>query len=176
MAYLGRLGRLLVIYVKTFAFVVFLITVAYLVFSTPSYNYKECLPLNPRRSNIHTLCKSVLDGNKRVTAYASQYAWCRRSDYISEDYYISTLSNVSKCSNFLSKNGYLSHEITAEERSFPLAFSITIHENVEQVMSLVLDSVLRVTVANQPYPCYHQGSPLVIGRKADVADLSLIHI
>jgi len=135
MAYLGHLGRMLVIYVKTFAFVLFLCTVAYLVFSTPSYNDKECLPLNPRRSNIQRLCKSVVDGNKKVTNYASQFAWCRRSDVMSEDYYVSMLSNASsECSNFLSKNGYLSYEITAEERSFPLAFSVLIHENIEQVM------------------------------------------
>jgi len=134
MAYLGRLGRLLVIYMQTFAFVLFLIVVVYLVFSTPSYNDKECLPLNPRRSNIEHLCKSVLDGHKKVTAYASQFAWCRRSDFTSEDYYISRLSNASAgCNDFLSKNGYLSYKITAEERSFPLAFSIMIHENIEQV-------------------------------------------
>jgi len=137
MAYLGRLGRLLVIYVKLFAFVLFLIAVAYLVFSTPSYNKKECLPLNPRHSNIQRLCKSVMEGNKKVTAYASQFAWCRRSDYLSEDYYISTLSNASsECNDFLSKKGYLSYEITAEERSFPLAFSILVHENIEQVRSM----------------------------------------
>ena len=135
MAYLGRLGRLLVIYVKTFAFVVFLCTVAYLVLSTPSYNDKECLPLDPRRSNIQRLCKSVFDGKKKVTDYASQFAWCRRSDVILEDYYVSMLSNAtSECSSFLSKNGYLSYKITDEERSFPIAFSILIHENVEQVM------------------------------------------
>ena len=136
MAYLGQLGRLLVIYVKTFAFVLFLCTVAYLVFSTPSYNDKECVPLDPRRSSIQRLCKSVLDGNKKVTAYASQFSWCRRSDSISEDYYISTLSNASsECNNFLLKHGYMSYEdVTTEERNFPLAFSILIHENVEQVM------------------------------------------
>jgi len=139
MAYLGRLGRLLIIYVKTFAVALFLITVVYLVFSTPSYNNKECLPLNQRRSNIDSLCKSVFSGNKKVTAYASQFAWCRRSDYIPEDYYVSKLSNASvECHNFLSKNGYLSYKITAEERSFPLAFSIVIHENIEQVMTVVL--------------------------------------
>ena len=135
MASLGGLGRLLVIYVKTFAFALFVITVAYLVFSTPSYNNKECLPLNPRRSDIHTLCKSVMDGNERSTDFASQFAWCRRSDYITEDYYITTLSNMSSnCNHFVSKNGYLSYAITAEERSFPLAFSILIHENIEQVI------------------------------------------
>jgi len=137
MAYLGRLGRLLLIYVKTFAFALFLISVVYLVFSTPSYNNKECVPLDPRRTNIEHLCKSVLDGNKKVTAYASQFAWCRRSDYISEDYYMSLLPNASaECNKFLLKNGYLSYKITAEERSFPLAFTIMMHENVEQVMSV----------------------------------------
>ena len=131
------------IYVKLFAFVLFLLIVLYLVFSTPSYNNKECFPLNPRRSNIEHLCKSVLDGNKRVTAYASQFAWCRRSDYVSEDYYISLLSNASaRCSNFLAKNGYLSYKITAEERSFPIAFSIMIHENIEQVTLIVLRCVI----------------------------------
>jgi len=135
MAHLGRLGRLLIIYVKTFTFAVFLCTVAYLVLSTPSYNDKECLPLDTRRSNIQRLCKSVLGGNKKVTDYASQFAWCRRSDVMSEEYYVSMLSNASsECSSFLSKNGYLSYEITAEERSFPLAFSILIHENIEQVI------------------------------------------
>ena len=143
MAYLGRLGRLLVIYVKTFAFVLFLLAVVYLVFSTPSYNNKECLPLNPRRSDIDSLCKSVLEGNKRVTVYASQFAWCRRSDYIPDDYYVSMLSNASaQCSNFLSKNGYLSYKISAEERSFPLAFSIMIHENIEQVILIILSQWL----------------------------------
>jgi len=162
MAYLGRLGRLLVIYVKAFTFVLFLITVAYLVFSTPSYNYKECVPLNPRRSNIHMLCKSVLDGSKGVTAYASQFAWCRRTDYMSEDYYISTLSNTSKCHDFLTKNGYLSYDVTAEERSFPLAFSITIHENVEQVMSIVFTAKMlssvraKLTYRPKPFTGYHQ--------------------
>jgi len=135
MAYLGRLGRLLIIYVKTFTLAVFLCTVAYLVFSTPSYNNKKCLPLDPRRSNIQRLCRSVLNGNQKVTDYVSQFAWCRRKDFVSEDYYVSTLSNASSdCSSFLSKNGYLSYEISAEERSFPLAFSILIHENIEQVM------------------------------------------
>jgi len=139
MVFLGRFGRLLLIYVKMFAFVVFMCTVVYLVFSTPLYNDKECLPLNPHRSSIRIqhLCKSVLDGNKRVTTYASQFAWCRRSDSVSEDYYASTLINASSgCNSFLSKNGYLSYEISDEERNFPLAFSIMIHENVEQVTLL----------------------------------------
>jgi len=139
MACRGRVGRLLVIYVKTFAFVVFLCTVAYLVFSTPSYNDKECIPLDPRRSNIQKLCKSVMDGQKKVTDHASQFAWCRRSDFVSEDYYVSRLSNTSsECHSFMSNNGYLSYKVTAEERSFPLAFSILIHENIEQVMFLVV--------------------------------------
>lgn len=121
--------RIFKLYGRCLVFLTVLSEIAYLTFSTPSYLEKPCDPLNA--GHVESLCESVFNGEVSVTEFASQYAWCKRSDVISDSYYQTQLP--SECQRFVKQNGYLSYDISKEELNFPIAFSILMHENVEQV-------------------------------------------
>jgi hypothetical protein len=121
--------RIWKLYGRCLLFLALLSIIAYLLFSTPAYLDKSCDPLNS--GNVESLCQSVFEGEKSTVDYASKYAWCRRRDVIPDDYYQTQLPGG--CQKFIRDNGYMSYNVTSEEREFPIAFSILMHENVEQV-------------------------------------------
>ena len=68
--------------------------------------------------------------SKKHTSSAPSLKWCRRHDAISDFSYLEMASN---CSNFIKQRQFNRHPIKKEEKDFPLAFSILMHSNVEQV-------------------------------------------
>lgn len=110
------------------------LAIFYLVFSTPNYRKKPCDPLI--RGNIQELCQSLFDGNEETIQYASKFSWCRREDVLTDfDYYSYLPEN---CRNFTQLHGYFTHDISDDEKNFPIAFGILVHENVEQVIMINL--------------------------------------
>jgi hypothetical protein len=118
---------------RSLAVILLIGAIFYLVFSTPAYLNQPCDPLIA--DNIEEFCRDVFDGNVLATARASQYAWCRRTDEKSDSYYALFLPD--KCSEFINEGGYKAYNVTTEELNFPIAFSILMHENVEQVGGLL---------------------------------------
>lgn len=94
-----------------------------------------------------SLCQSIFDGSSLSLAYAERFPWCSRHDIIHDsDYVIKT----KDCHSFIASHGYLDHSVTEEEVEFPIAFSILMHENLEQV-----ERLLRLIYRPQNVYCIH---------------------
>ncbi|XP_060591317.1 N-acetyllactosaminide beta-1,6-N-acetylglucosaminyl-transferase-like [Ruditapes philippinarum] len=57
------------------------------------------------------------------------------------------------CSSFIDERGYITHHLTTEEQQFPIAFSILMYKNVEQV-----ERLLRAIYRPQNIYCIHVDS------------------
>lgn len=94
-----------------------------------------------------SFCDSIFEGSAPSVAYAEQFAWCNRRDVMHDGDY---LSLTKDCRRFVTERGYLDHPVTDEELEFPIAFSILMHENVEQV-----ERLLRLIYRPQNVYCIH---------------------
>ena len=79
-------------------------------------------------------CAAIFEAVSSELEYAASFKWCRRLDMITDRDYLDLTSN---CDAFLKQRHYHDYEITTEEKDFPLAFSIVMHENVEQMERLL---------------------------------------
>jgi hypothetical protein len=61
--------------------------------------------------------------------------------------------NTRNCSSFIDERGYITHHLTTEEQQFPIAFSILMYKNVEQV-----ERLLRAIYRPQNIYCIHVDS------------------
>ena len=104
--------------------------------------------LGTTEPQLHGLCRQLFSGDDVTVALANQYEWCDRSDDVitETDYVIET----KNCSSFAANRGYLSHHVTIDELEFPVAFSILMYENVEQV-----ERLLRLIYRPQNVYCIH---------------------
>ena len=94
---------------------------------------KDCLPLSRMEElQDNHLCHGILNGYPDAIAYAKEFTWCRRQDVKSESYYIDAAED---CQKLLAD--YNTHKVTPEEKKFPLAFSITMHDDVEQMVRML---------------------------------------
>ena len=95
-------------------------------------------------------CAAAFQGDQREIDYAKQFKWCSRLDAVSdEDYNVLT----ANCDSFRKDFGYESYEVTPEEKDFPIAFSILLHENLEQA-----ERLLRMIYRPQNVYCVHVDS------------------
>ena len=93
-------------------------------------------------------CAAAFQGNEKEIVYAKQFKWCTRQDAISDGDYVDVLT--ANCDKFRQNFGYESYQVTPEERDFPIAFSILMHENVEQA-----ERLLRMIYRPQNTYCIH---------------------
>lgn len=94
-----------------------------------------------------SLCESIFEGSLPAIEYAKGFSWCRRNDLLSDADY---LSITKDCWRFIADHGYNLHPTSDEELHFPIAFSILMHENVEQV-----ERLLRLIYRPQNFYCIH---------------------
>lgn len=94
-----------------------------------------------------SFCQAIFEGSSSSIAYAEQFPWCNRHDVIHDSDY---LSLTKDCHRFVTEHGYLDHPVADEELEFPIAFSILMHENVEQV-----ERLLRLIYRPQNVYCIH---------------------
>ena len=128
----------------------------YITPSKPAFLQKKCPPvlgksLASRQEYGDTErpvdCGAIFEATLSELEYASTFKWCRRSDAITDKDYLDLTAN---CDTFLQHGRYNDYEITKEEKDFPLAFSIIMHENVEQ-----MERLLRVIYRPQNVYCVH---------------------
>ena len=79
-------------------------------------------------------CSAIYQGHDAPLPVPSSTKWCRRRDVISDADYVLRAAN---CDSFVNNRGYHSHHVTAEERDFPVAFSILMHTDVERTERLL---------------------------------------
>jgi len=119
--------RKFLLFITAFPSFIFLI---YITLSLPNYRNKPCTPiLQITESHDESLCRDVMKGRPPAISFASQFTWCRRNDEMSEEGYMTVTKD---CSQFRDEYGYSKHTVSQEEKDFPLAFSILMHENLEQ--------------------------------------------
>lgn len=127
------------------SFLVVFVWFAYrLLFKSDILSARPCPPLFLQNDSF---CRSIFDDNPTSIDYGKLFTWCRREDVITEDDY---LHMTSDCGQFLANHGYLDHPISEEEKAFPIAFSILMHENLEQV-----ERLLRLIYRPQNVYCIH---------------------
>ena len=128
----------------------------YIAPSKPAFLQKKCPPVLGKsfasRQEYGDIerpvdCSAVFEATPSELEYASTFKWCRRSDAITDKDYLDLTAN---CDTFLQHGRYNDYEITKEEKDFPLAFSIIMHENVEQ-----MERLLRVIYRPQNVYCVH---------------------
>uniref|UniRef100_A0A8C6NUQ5 Beta-1,3-galactosyl-O-glycosyl-glycoprotein beta-1,6-N-acetylglucosaminyltransferase 3 n=1 Tax=Nothobranchius furzeri TaxID=105023 RepID=A0A8C6NUQ5_NOTFU len=100
-------------------------------------------------------CLAVFSGNtedKKIELEALLSSRRRRS-VVTEDFYMNATKD---CSSYIKKQGFISVPLSEEEKSFPIAFSVVIHEKIE-----IFERLLRAIYAPQNIYCVHvdQKSP-----------------
>ncbi len=100
---------------------------------------------NPRLQHVN--CKAMFEGNdeeirraKNIMATKQKYAKSER-DYI---------RMTSHCESFIKNRGYITQPLSKEELEFPIAFSISVYSDIEQV-----ERLLRAIYMPQNYYCLH---------------------
>ncbi|XP_063058636.1 beta-1,3-galactosyl-O-glycosyl-glycoprotein beta-1,6-N-acetylglucosaminyltransferase 3-like [Engraulis encrasicolus] len=71
----------------------------------------------------------------------------KKTDVLSESFY---LKQANDCSAFISDRGYVTATLSEEERDFPIAYSMVIHEKIE-----MFERLLRALYAPQNVYCVH---------------------
>ena len=107
---------------------------------------------SPNQSQDSTLlrpvyCDRLFRGDSQEITYAEQFKWCMHKDRISDDQYVDL---TRRCSWFKSNYGYTGYTVTDDEQDFPIAFSILMHENVEQ-----MERLLRMIYRPHNFYCIH---------------------
>ena len=92
-------------------------------------------------------CDRAFKGDKEEILYTAKFKWCLNCNRINDENYIEITKN---CDAFKKQYGYLDYNITKEESDFPIAFSILMHENVEQA-----ERLLRMIYRPQNFYCIH---------------------
>ncbi|XP_069768352.1 beta-1,3-galactosyl-O-glycosyl-glycoprotein beta-1,6-N-acetylglucosaminyltransferase 3-like [Narcine bancroftii] len=108
----------------------------------PAHAYRH-LAL-PAGANLS--CGGVLDSDPEALERARLYSLRRRRPVTEMDY----LRLARDCSSFVGGRRYLTAPLSRRERSFPLAYSMVIHESVE-----MFERLLRAVYAPQNIYCVH---------------------
>ena len=92
-------------------------------------------------------CKLIIDGDKTEIAKASNFGKISRGENIAD---VDFKRLTQNCSNFIQRNGYIMNGLTQEESDFPIAYSIMMYKDVEQV-----ERLLRLIYRPQNIYCIH---------------------
>ena len=94
-------------------------------------------------------CKLIIDGNQKEIRKANKFGKrsLMRQENLSDGDYINMTRN---CSKFIQRRGYIMSELTQEEAEFPIAYSILMFKDVEQV-----EHLLRTIYRPQHIYCIH---------------------
>ncbi len=132
-------------------FILLLLVLLFLLLSGPVRLQKPC-PLvsrhrtldkdwkqDPGAHSATDLAAAVVDCSTYFTRDGSKqlhenHNWCQPLHSLASTDYLNLVQN---CDKFLDKRGYRFHHVTDEEKSFPLALSIVMRDNVEQAERLL---------------------------------------
>ncbi len=100
---------------------------------------------NPRLQHVN--CKAMFEGNDEEIRRAKEIMSNNRKDTKTASDYIRMTSN---CESFVKNRGYITQPLSKEEHEFPIAFSILVYGDIEQV-----ERLLRAIYMPQNYYCLH---------------------
>ncbi len=100
---------------------------------------------NARLATVN--CKAMFEGSTEEIRRAKETLATSAKETNSEADYIRMTSD---CESFVKNRGYLTQPLSKEEYDFPIAFSILIYKDVEQV-----ERLLRAIYTPQNYYCLH---------------------
>lgn len=139
------------------------VTVPFLLLNSQKYKCSE----KSRRDLSHLLkhnvgelqaCSAIIQGDMDGvdSGYFSKLlASKKRTSLLSESFY---LNSTADCEAFIRDRGFMTVSLSEEERDFPIAYSMVIHEKIE-----MFERLLRAVYAPQNVYCVHvdQKSPEV---------------
>ncbi|XP_044049771.1 beta-1,3-galactosyl-O-glycosyl-glycoprotein beta-1,6-N-acetylglucosaminyltransferase 3 [Siniperca chuatsi] len=94
-------------------------------------------------------CSAIITGDieGKKSEFRVLLASRKRRDFLSEDFYL----NVTKdCPAYIEKRGFITVPLSEEERDFPIAYSMVIHEKIE-----MFERLLRAVYTPQNIYCVH---------------------
>ncbi|XP_064647323.1 beta-1,3-galactosyl-O-glycosyl-glycoprotein beta-1,6-N-acetylglucosaminyltransferase-like [Lineus longissimus] len=112
-----------------------------------NFSYSNILDYVPEISVKHISCPKLFKGEKGEQLKAIEYMQDHPKMPIPDRDYVSMTMN---CEDFRKKRGYITHPMSKEEEEFPLAYSILMYKQAEQV-----ERLLRVIYRPQNYYCIH---------------------
>ncbi|XP_072554797.1 beta-1,3-galactosyl-O-glycosyl-glycoprotein beta-1,6-N-acetylglucosaminyltransferase 3-like [Paramormyrops kingsleyae] len=95
-------------------------------------------------------CSAIIRGDVTDATKAGLVrllAMRKKKQMLTEDFY---LNATQDCSAYVKGRGYLSNTLSQEEKEFPIAYSMVIHENIE-----MFERLLRALYAPQNVYCIH---------------------
>ena len=120
------------VYTYRYTPLLIILYVVYCTISRPSLIQFDCpdIPSLTAPQHVSDVCEQLISNDSAVVKYASQFTWCAQGEQLTE-----TLSD--NCTQFQLDHGYQRFAVTSEEIDFPLAFSILVHDDVEQFERLL---------------------------------------
>ena len=97
------------------------------------FNKNEIKSLEENYSTLYINCEHLFSNNPDSVKFALNFQQCYYHTLTSKDY----ISLADDCINFKNSLGYDRYNISEEEESLPIAFSIIFHENIEQAEKLL---------------------------------------
>lgn len=94
-------------------------------------------------------CLAIVSGNTegRRSKLAELLSSRKRQRFLSEDFY---LNETKDCPAYIEKRGFITAPLSEEERDFPIAYSMVIHEKIE-----MFERLLRAIYSPQNIYCVH---------------------
>ena len=101
----------------------------------------------PSRDVIQINCRGLINGSNDTIQEIKKIMKNTRFSAVPDSYYITAAAD---CDVFVRKRGYILKSMTSEEEIFPLAYSIIMYKDVNQV-----ERLLRAIYRPQNYYCIH---------------------
>ena len=84
--------------------------------------------------NIPINCAALFTANHSEVNRARKYEYCYHHNEITPE---SLLKLTKDCQHFHKVTNIYNHKVTEEEKDFPIAFSVLVYKNIEQVVRLI---------------------------------------
>ena len=101
----------------------------------------------PSRDVININCRGLITGSNDTIQEIKKIMTNTRFSVVPDYYYITAATD---CDVFIRERGYIIKSMTAEEENFPIAYSILMYKDVNQV-----ERLLRAIYRPQNYYCIH---------------------
>ncbi|XP_070762806.1 beta-1,3-galactosyl-O-glycosyl-glycoprotein beta-1,6-N-acetylglucosaminyltransferase 3 [Enoplosus armatus] len=141
---------------KTLSLILLGMFLSFVLWETGSNRWSLSDHIIPQQFSIDLPgCSAIISGDieGKKSKFEVLLASRKRQNILSEDFYL----NVTKdCAAYTEKRGFMTVPLSEEERDFPIAYSMVIHEKIE-----MFERLLRAVYAPQNIYCVHvdQKSP-----------------
>ena len=101
----------------------------------------------PSRDVVKVNCRGLITGSKDTIQEVKKLMKNARFSNVTDSYYVTATED---CDVFIRERGYIIKTMTSEEENFPIAYSILMYKDVNQV-----ERLLRAIYRPQNYYCIH---------------------